>query len=323
MIPRKPAVEALKMTMAALLLVGCNQPFDPKGPFEEQLVVYSILSSARDVQFVRVFSNYDLQGFDPFQYTTDRPITGAQVVLTGPDGSYSFKDTLLPRPDTSRYKSPMFVYVAPVQVQPGQTYTLVVNSGRLGSTSATITVPGKTRIDIYPGTYILNEPWEPSIDRIIYLVASVSPWTKGHYGRMVIDYVVLTDSVWKEERIEVPTRISGSEFRTAEYPTLELARYYTASVAYLQSAYVATLNKVYTQYTDTKLIFKRAVLQFLQVEHNLYDYYNIVHGFRDPISIRIDEPDYHNLSNGYGVFGASTLDSLVHHYPDNFGRNRK
>jgi hypothetical protein len=317
------AATRLMLWILAIVIAGCNQPFNPKGPFEEQLVVYSILSSARDVQFVRVFTNYDAQGFDPFQNTIDRLITGAQVVLTGPDGTYSFKDTLLPRSDTSRYKSEIAAYAVPIRVQPGQTYSLVVNSGRLGSTSATITVPGKARIDIYPGAYILNEPWDTTMNRIINLVATVSPLTKGHYGRMLIEYAVLADSVWKEERVEVPTRISDSDFRMAEYPALELARYHTASVAYLKSAYVATLNKVYIQYTGTKLVFKRVVLQFLQVEHNLYDYYNIVHGFQDPISIRIDEPDYHNLSNGYGVFGAGTLDSLVHHYPDNFPLNRK
>ncbi len=38
---------------------------------------------------------------------------------------------------------------------------------------------------------------------------------------------------------------------------------------------------------------------------------------------RLDEPLFSNVSGGFGIFGAYTLDSLVHLLPENFRYNNK
>ena len=72
-------VEALSNLVASLVAVlqfgsGCQNSFNPKGPYEEQLVVYSVLSTRSDTQYVRVYATYNPPGFDPhyhFQLAID------------------------------------------------------------------------------------------------------------------------------------------------------------------------------------------------------------------------------------------------------------
>jgi len=47
------------------------------------------------------------------------------------------------------------------------------------------------------------------------------------------------------------------------------------------------------------------------VEPALYNYYGIANGFRDPNTIRVDEPDFTNIAGGVGVFGGFVQDTLV------------
>jgi len=123
---------------------GCDQSFNPKAPFEKQLVVFSILSNASDTQYVRVSTNYDVTGFDPSENQVDQSIVGAQVIVTGPSNSYRFEETLLPRSDTSRYKTPIHAYaVSPFRPEHGKTYNLAVTTGDLGTASGSVTIPEK------------------------------------------------------------------------------------------------------------------------------------------------------------------------------------
>jgi hypothetical protein len=305
-------------------LPACNQPFDPKGPFEEKLVVYSILLNDQDLQFVRVYSNYDVHGFDPFQNTTDRAIPDAHVIASGPGSTYSFRDTLLPRQDTSRYDTPIAAYVTSWRPEPGKTYTLTVSADGLGSTSATVTLPQRSSIRIFSDTLQLDIA---EGDTLIVLGGTISPLATGYSGQLLIEYTALSGSQSIEQRVEVPTTIEDQDFQTAVYPAVRRVTDVSLGVPYLfvkfqKAAYVAVLTKVYKDSRYTKITFKRAIFRFLQAEQNFFDYYNVVRHSRDPLSIRLDEPDLTNLSSGFGVFGGCTIDSLVHSFPNDFLYNR-
>lgn len=304
-----------------LTFISCSDSFSPKAPFREQLVVYSVLSTDRDVQFVRVYRNYDVSGFDPFENQSDTPLSGAQVVVTGPRGSYTLKDTLLARPDTSRYKSPIAAYAGRWKVEPGQTYALTVNAPGIGSTSASVMTPGPSQ-QIYwtYGTDILDDP--DNYKKTGYVGAYTRFWqtTKAYTYQLAIEYLVLTPAGWKTETIEVPLWASY-DLENAGYPSL-LKVYIYAGGSYSKEVYVNTLLHVVRVHAGSKLTFKRIVFRILQVDQNWYDYYNTVRKFQDMFSIRLDEPDFTNLSNGYGLFGAFTVDSLEHLYPPAFPYNR-
>jgi hypothetical protein len=310
----------LLMGIALLLFTSCNDSFSPKAPFQHQLVVYSVLSTDRDIQFVRVYTNYDVSGFDPFQNKLDTPVSGAQVVVTGPHGSYALKDTLLPRHDTSRYKSPIAAYAGRWRAEQGQTYTLTVNAPGIGSTSATVTTPGSAQTIYWIKGGMLDRPDTYQVTD--YVGASTRFWqsTKAFTYQMVIEYVFLDAGEWKEESIEVPIAAS-TNFSYVVYPSVYKVQTYAWGV-YYKDPYVKTLNRVAKLHAGTKLIFNRIVLRFLQLDQNWYDYYGTLREIQDPFSIRLDEPDFTNLSNGYGLFGACAGDSIQHQYPDEFPYNQ-
>lgn len=318
---KKLPIALLGFTTLCLLLSGCHHTFSPKGPVEEQLVVYSVLSTDSDIQFVRVYSNYDVSGFDPFGNTSDQAVVGAQVTVAGPSGTYVFRDTLLRRPDMSRYKSPIGAYVARWRPEPGQAYTLTVNATEAGSTSATVMMPQQSQtIYWYPGVGALDDPDNQPLIFSFGSYTKFSRDTKAYTFQMAIEYLVQTSGGWRMQSIEVPVWVLDSTFSNTVYPSLYTSYIYAGGY-FNKSAYITTLHRVVALNRSTSLTFKRIVFRFLQVDQNWYDYYNTVRKFQDPYSIRLDQPDFTNLSRGYGLFGAFTVDSLVHDYPADFKYN--
>jgi hypothetical protein len=303
-----------------LIFISCNHSFTPKGPFEQQLIVYSLLSDDRGLQYVRVYASYDVQGFDPFQNKTDAQISGAQVIMMGPNGSYTFRDTVLPRSDTSHYNNPIHAYVSNFQLQPGATYKLDVTAGGTGSTSAAVTIPNKlVKLNIYPMFDLDNPDAETKRLLYVYVSGQSTPRTKGWAGQMLLQYSVLTPSGWQDMQYEVPGDGPGFSLtnrvieKSDEYGSVWFQR---SNVMYSQ-----LIQAISASHQDTRLKFKSIVFRVLQVEKNTYDYYKIVHGFQDPYTIRFDQPDFTDLTEGLGLFGGCTIDTLVHDFPPTFGYN--
>jgi hypothetical protein len=295
------------LVVLMLSLSGCQEDFSPKGPFENQFVIYSVITTARDLQFVRVYTNYDVPGFDPLENTVDHPVTGARVVVSGPGGIYVFRDTLIPRQDKSRYASPIAAYVANWRPRPGETYVLDVSADNIGAATASVTLPQKSSpLDWSPNTMILDSPDSVKQYSSFYGYGKMTQQTKAYVYQMTIEYDVLRVEGWRRESVVIPTL-------TTVYKS-----YTNASGYCSKSTYVETLEQIAGRYKNTKLTFRKLVFRLLQLEENWYNYYSTVRQFQDPFSIRLDEPDFTNLSNGYGLFAGSTMDSLIHVYPDNF-----
>ncbi len=321
------------LSLFCLLLLsssGCNQPFDPKGPFEKELVVFSILSNDRDKQYVRVSTNYDVTGFDPSENQVDQSVLGAQVTVTGPSNSYRFNGMLLPRIDTSHYKTPIHAYAAsPFRAEHGKTYNLAVTTRDVGIASASVTIPGKAIVSLSPvlftGWFDSPPPYRQQVRDLFLVLATLSAGCKACVIQMFIDYEVLWGSDWQQKRIEVPMRVlvDTLDMWVGDYPTLERVVANQIGKTYQYLAYLKTLDKVVSDHRDQKVTFHRIVARVVQLEENLYNYYSTANSSSDPVSVRLDMPDYSNIRGGNGVFGAFVVDSLVHYLPDDFGLNIK
>jgi hypothetical protein len=311
------------------LTSGCNQPFDPRAPYEPQLVVFSIISNDRNAQFVRLHSSYMPPGFNPNEFTSDNSITGATVILSGGGKTYSLRDTLLARLDSSRYNFPIHLYAAaPLVPQRGQPYTLSIQTPSAGSATATATVPSKAVLSMDAFTQnTLYYPEKHSVDSDILLSVILDPKTQGYIGRFFVYYDVLKGADWYEERAEIPltSADTGSYgLVAAQYPDLTARTSSNSTIVRFKNGYYLSVIKQITfqRYTTTQLIYKWAVLVFLQADKNVYNYYSQIHAFRDPRSIRLDEPMFTNVAGGIGVVGAYSLDSLVFYLPQQFVGNR-
>jgi hypothetical protein len=267
-------------------------------------------------------------GYNPLEYTGESSVKDVVVRLQDGTKTYVLTDTLLPRSDTSRYNSAIRSFVLrdllPVQ---GKTYTISAVSPTLGTASASVTIPAKSWVDLSAGSLaLLDNPGGYSPDATITAYGLIGG--KAYVCRLFIDYDVLTGSDWVEGRLEIPMRYLDPQLKSLDYvvfPQLTVRPTVgQASIAFKSDVYKAALSSLAGgKFKGKKLIFKWAVFQLTQVEKNLFNYYSTVHAYSDAQSIRLDEPMYSNISGGYGLVGAYTLDSLVHLLPENFGYNNR
>ena len=308
--------------------LACNQPFDPRGPLESQFVVFSVLSTDRNVQFVRLERTYMPTGFDAQAYTSDNFVPNASVTIQDSSSKYILRDTTFARSDTSRYKFPLRAYFArPLAINYGVTYQLTVRSPQFDEASTSIVVPARPSLSMDALTSeVLKFPSPHQDTALIAFSIDLGAGAKGWIGRLYVCYKVLKEGGWVEERVEVPVYyIYPTVFNNVAYGRLTQAGYKNRSAAvYLNIQYRKTLVQIgYEKYPNSKITFTRAVFELVQVEQNLYNYYEVVHRYNDAYSARLDEPMYTNLIGGVGVVGAYTLDSLVQTLPDDFIGNRQ
>lgn len=309
------------VTGIILCVGGCDEAFNPKGVYDEQLVVYSVLTAETDTQFVRLFLTYNPPGFEPNEVITDNAITNALVSISG---SPPLRDTTIARLDKSRYSNGIHAFVAsPFKVLPGTTYNLSVSTPSKGNAAATTTAPGKGTIFI--GTpFVLGEPDRYSDEVNLNLI--LSPVTRGYLIRLYIRYEITVGGNTLVQYEEAPQTVQTVDGEVIpNFPKLTRRVSFSGPgaenrefVSFQKAAYEYGLNQVRLRHQSDQLKFRSILFVMTQVEPNLYSYYNIVNGFQDPNSIRTDQPDYSNIRGGIGVFGAMTHDSTVFTLPLDF-----
>jgi hypothetical protein len=306
----RQSVVLAAIVMVLLTITGCDNSFDPRGPYEKKLVVYSVLSNRSDSQYVRIYSTYNPTGYDPLENTSDTQVRNAKVTITDDSATYTLKQTIIPRDDRSRYGSDIVAYSAyPCRLRPGKQYSLAITSDQ-GNVTGAVSVPG--RGSIYNNTpLVFVSPRTRIYD--IPVSINLSSGAQAFLVRLYIDYNVWDGQGLVHMRSEVP--MAGDTTGDSQqfiYPTLVRrpdGGYTSINLAYPHRMYLALYTNLEHRYGAFALISATFVLT--QVETNLYNYYNIANGFRDPYSIREDQPDYTNIVGGFGVFGAMVEDSLV------------
>jgi hypothetical protein len=302
----------LVVVLATIAATGCNESFEPKGPFAQKLVIYSILSNRSDSLLVRVYSSYNPPGHNPLDINVDTDLKGAAITVSNDSASYVLAGAVIPRSDKSRYTTNINGYLAqPFHLQDGKTYTLTVASSA-GTATAKVTAPGPGQVEANNG-FILKDPQKYTDD--ISAKVRLSHVTQGYLLRLFVEFDAIVGSRTIHVRTEVPRAIrSSTEVNTVyDYPIL--VRRITDQIVVYEivyfslDAYKAILLDQLKYYGEFKLTSATFVLT--QVEPNLYKYYDLANGFLDEFSIRSDLPDFSNISGGYGVFGAMRDDSVV------------
>ena len=312
------------------VFVSCNQPFDPRGELDPKPVVFSVISTDRNAQFVRVERCYMPAGYDPTAYTADSFISNAVVTINGAGQARELRDTTLLRSDTSRFNFPIRAFVAnPLKAVYAGLYKLSVRLEGDEIASGSFVMPGKPLLSLdLASIAVIDRPSEHDTTADILFPISFGDGTYGYIAHLFVYYDVLKNGEWVEERVEVPSRFVSSNYHDMNqviYPQITARGYSNKAVgAYKNVLYSGRLGQIaYAQYRHTQIIFNRIVFVVIQVEPNLYKYYNVAHLYRDPHSMRLDEPMYSSLTGGVGIFGGYTLDSLVHALPELFSFNHR
>jgi len=338
------------LTVFLLLLSNCNQPFDPRGPVDQRLVVFTILSTDRSAQFVRVTVPFLPPDFDPAgKNAFDNSVTDASVEIRTPSyyelGHYSqpywryfvpgqilsLRDTVIIRPDARTYTFPLHVYgIEPFTPEYGKKYDVYVASRSHGQAWGSVTIPKKPTLTMmgnatltlaYPRLYKSDAP----MDFLVTLGDSV----KGYVSRLYLDYAVVKDGEWISERIEVPISSldpASYSLTHAIYPIITQSVVTSRLMVTYRNGFLQSVVKQLTDVTHAgeKIIFDRVIFMVLQVDPNLYSYFAASQLEQDPRSIRLDQPAMARLNGGgYGLVGGYTLDSLVYPLPEYFYANNR
>jgi hypothetical protein len=291
------------------------------------MVVYCVLTTESDTQYVRVYSTYDPPDNDPAKNLEDHPVTDATVTISSDSALYQFHQIVVERADTSRYASDITAYVSyPFKPARGTTYKLTVSSPSLGTATAVSTVPGIAQVSLV-NSFCLRDPyhygtWDYGVQAVL------SPQAKGFLAQAYVEYLASTPQGWQLKRRQIPTAmIVISKYRgTWEFFYPKVRRRASYNVGYQEGEvfsvlqWIKFLENVIWFSDGDGVQFQDVVAKLIQFDQHLYDSYSVANLFRDPYSVRIDEADYTNISGGVGLFGSEAVDSALSVLPTTISR---
>jgi hypothetical protein len=293
---------------------GCDDTVNPNAPYEPRIVVYCLLSTGTNRQVVRTYVTADPS--QPSKDASEPPVSDATVTISQQNTVYRLRDTTIARSDTSRYSSGVAAKVAsPLAPQFGNEYVLKVQSPTLGTYVARTTIPKRGSISS-SFIYILQTPGDYQYD----LPLDVKVYGRGYVLRMLLEYEVEVNGIWFEQSEEVPRSLVG--LSDVLFPVVVQSQGQGEKLKWPLETLSYTFAGIIKRFEKNHITFKRVILQLRQYDENLFNYYQIVNSFHDPRSIRVDIPDYTNIPNGQGVFGAYTVEELVYELPPDFIKNR-
>lgn len=268
---------------------ACDNSFSPKAEYEDRVVVFCVLDRAAPFQIVRLEKTYDAELTNPDKPIGKTSIDSAVVIVRTDDGTFRFKDTLLTQADGSKKKVWINRNLAPRE---GKLYTVTVDVPGFPRLSGNTLVPSRAYLQVSGGEtgVRLSTVTSVAFPATAYLFRLWVVGTKNNGGSPV------------EFRREVPARYNSDtkqyEFGSPSRRTVELIP-------------LDNLMYAQTQLRDIDgVIGQDVVITAYGMDQYLYSYFQLVRGFDDPTSYRLDRPDVSNITNGAGIFGSMFPDSL-------------
>ncbi|MEX0602859.1 MAG: hypothetical protein WD295_05930 [Bacteroidota bacterium] len=281
-------------------------------------MVYSILSNVDSLHLVRVYTTYDPSGFDPLERTTDTGIRGAVVRIAGPSGVHVFADTLVPRTGADRYTGDIPAYTSTFTVRGGDQLVLTVEDSLGRKATGSLRIPDPAAV-LVQNAFLFQNPQSTAGDGI-FIIARISAVAKGILVRCFFEYDRTEGGTTVPSTEEIPQSMqvnSATGVARFSYPILVRRRSIestgspgTEVVGFAREAYSRMLTELRLRHPFAALTPRRVRVLVIQTDIHLYNYYNIVNGFRDSHTIRTDLPDYTNIVGGLGVFGSFHTDSV-------------
>jgi hypothetical protein len=315
-----------------LLLCSCADSVNPVAPFRPRMIIYSILSSHTDTQYVRVLLTYNPVDNNPLNHSDEQSVTDARVIISEGNQTFVFRDTVIRRRNVSRYSNEIHAYYCyPMRLKANTTYTLYVFSPTYGSAITTSRVPAQGSVTFSTVNILENPDLFPYRD--VQNHVSLDPGSGAFLSRL---YVVFTaENPWereterfREKYVEVPIlRIAinrnldqcAISYPTVLKNTIRPPRTGQAppslGIIFPFPSYPETIANIRRYNFNVR--FKRAVLYLVQFDEPWYKYYANANIFHDKLSVRVDPPaDYTNVFGALGVFASMRVDSAVWQLPE-------
>lgn len=305
-----------------MMLSGCNSEFSPNGPYRQQLVVYAVLDANTATQIIRVYGTFNPNDYDPLQPSPNREVYNASVSVYDGQTTYLFHDTTIIVNNGSTGTRSVHAYVnysfPPVEKTK---YKLTVAAHGF-DTSAT-TISSISYGDILPGN--INALTKPATEKTIPIRVALGANVRAFLPMIVFQYEVNNDGVIRTR--EVPIEITKNELGDITKKVFSKISFRDASsningayetIPFTTDAYIATVVEIKKEHLGLTVKFKAALITLVQFDNNLYTYYSVANNFAGGASLRLDEPDFTNINNGFGVFGMQNKQVKVYGLPADF-----
>jgi hypothetical protein len=285
--------------IAIISVLSCDEDFNPYGDFTERYAFTCILKSDVNFQTATLFRSFRPDGFDPYSFTKDPSILGADIRVWYDGSVFIFKDSSVIRQDSSRYNTPFnFYYNDQFQIENRKTIELEVllpNGRRLRSASFTpakINYENKSDVTIPAGTKDIIQIFWLSIDKDIFFFPKLSIRYRQKVNGEIVDGLK-----------DVPLRYlnHGGE-SVPVYPVPNSA----TTVVYDINAIKIALQEISINDPQKQ---NYSVYQKLAFELVAYDlpttrYISSTGGRIDDLTVSVDVADYTNIEGGFGLFGS-------------------
>ncbi len=303
------------------IFISCDESFSPKAPFEERYSLNCIIRGDSLFQVATVYKSYDVRNTDPLENTEDPFIKGAFIRMwRGNDEIYIFSDSSKERTDTSRYKSDFkYYYIDDFTPNEGDILkieALLPNGRRLSSNtlaptevlrseSRSDTIVTRTSTGYLTTTWIIENPDQ------VYLPKLYIEYFENENGINIRKIKIVP---WKKVKIDNVTKYI--------YPSLsrDYSIDYEIDLITESMEDISKNDSEKKKYTISSLFLELSVF-----DKNLSTYYFTVGLDDNSFAIGLDEGDYSNIENGFGIFGSFITQefriSFSKNYVTSFGYN--
>jgi hypothetical protein len=121
---------------------------------------------------------------------------------------------------------------------------------------------------------------------------------------LFLEYDALQDTLLVRKRVEIPSRVTPGG--TFVYPAPVSSE--VAEATFDAAVFDEVVARV-RQEGAVRLV--RTLFVLTELDAALYGYYSVVNGFQGAGTLRLDEPDYTNIGNGFGLFAMTSVTMAV------------
>ena len=301
-------IPAAVLAAVCLFLQACNQPFQPDGAYNGRLALYALLSATSDTQFVRIARTY--------QGAPSGDVTDAVVDIVPGNGAPTIhmRDTTVIHYGPSGNAGTYNVYVAyNFRPQPYVTYQVFAASPEGGDVHGSTVTLGQAEAGIVNPSALTASP-----DSVVLTADFVSS-TGAYVLQLFVEYDLTINGITTRKKTEVPggTSADATGKITLQYPAFTpvppasvFNGFTTVYTWFPQALYVQTQSEIAAANPPGSVRFTGVIFTVTQIDQALYDYYYVLHGPKDVSTIRLDEPDFTNVTNGLGVIASTQM--VVH-----------
>lgn len=284
----------------SIIFISCDENFSPKAPYSERYSFNCIVRGDTSSHVATAYKSYDVPQIDSYENKKDSFIDGAFIRMwRGNHEVYVFRDSAMQRRDTSKLNTDIKYYYinnfVPTEGDFLEIEALLPNGRRLYSSTK---IPRRVRRNDDDSDLLVTRKLKDYL-RTKWIIKNRD---HVYLPKLFIDYLESVNGVNVRKKKIIPWRKLqiGDKIKLI-YPTPSTDFLIDFEMDIIREAMedISKNDSVKSKYTVISLVLELSIF-----DENLSSYYFTVGFSDDSFAIGLDEGDYSNIKNGFGVFGS-------------------